>query len=385
MNQLDVKKRLGQFYTKSKVSDYICSKLKPGEQSSMIDLCAGDGSLIEPYYQLLTGERITACDIDQTNISLLNKRFPEIKALHTNSTDARKIKHLFKSYDLAVCNPPFITLKFPMSWNSLLEASFHFSTLKYPAEVLFFLINMRLLNEEGRLAIILPDRVLTGSKYYEFRKFIFTTFQICSITELYSNAFKNTEVKCHVVIAKKTKPEGSTINISKLNENGALDPTITTNIDDCIERSDYSYHKSILDLCCKKNSLESIGASITRGSKCKSAFHREGVRAFHTDSFKAKKQNGYKNMSVDNIHKANKGDVLIPRVGTRCLQNATMVTCNDLVFSDSVYRIRAPQEHQNKVWKFFSSSAGKQLLVSISKGVSARFVAKADLLRAQIF
>ena len=73
----------------------------PQHTIRVIDICAGLGSLVKPWYD--NGHDITLVELNDDFIPVLKQRFPKariIKADYLTYTDN-------ETYDVYLCNPPF--------------------------------------------------------------------------------------------------------------------------------------------------------------------------------------------------------------------------------------------------------------------------------------
>lgn len=74
------------------------------------------------------------------------------------------------------------------------------------------------------------------------------------------------------------------------------------------------------------------------------------------------------------------GDILIARVGRNLEAKVLGVSAGNVVLTDCIYRIRAPEAMRNELLSALSSADGRQWLSSHAYGVAAKHLTKFDLL-----
>lgn len=81
-----------------------------------------------------------------------------------------------------------------------------------PAEVIFILQCLDILDKEGTLSIILPDGFFVNRYLQRFRNFLLSKYKIEKVIELPSNIFKKTDAKTHILILKNTFDSNEKLN-----------------------------------------------------------------------------------------------------------------------------------------------------------------------------
>ncbi|WP_294821670.1 hypothetical protein, partial [uncultured Flavobacterium sp.] len=155
--------------------------------------------------------------------------------------------------------------------------------------------------------------------------------------------------------------------------------------DNLINRMDYKYNlwKSI-----EKNqgkSLNDIGAIIFRGKPSKKDLVLSGLDFLHTSdlqkSFELKKYQS--NSILQKLPYAQKGDIIIPRVGKR-LEKLLVIQKGTIIISDCVYVIRVEEKYRQNVVNALISDEGKNWIKAHSHGVCAKVISKTDLLSFRV-
>lgn len=81
-----------------------------------------------------------------------------------------------------------------------------------------------------------------------------------------------------------------------------------------------------------------------------------------------------------NLSLAGPGDILISRVGKRCIGKVVMVKRGYIPFSDCIYRLEVP-EYIDKSFNSLITKRGQSWLQAYAHGVCAKVISKADLLK----
>lgn len=127
--------------------------------------------------------------------------------------------------------------------------------------------------------------------------------------------------------------------------------------------------------------LGDLGASIVRGSRARQHFDHLGVPHFHTTDFPAHcsevrfsrdKDHGFQYATID--------DILLPRVGTRCLGKHALVLQGRRHYTEAVYRLRVPSRHHARVVDWILSDTCAHWRQAAAKGSCAKHLTVATLL-----
>jgi hypothetical protein len=147
---------------------------------------------------------------------------------------------------------------------------------------------------------------------------------------------------------------------------------------------DIDFHRALarldLNIGDITETLGSIGASIARGSRSQKDFDSLGLSAFHTTDFHDT-ENGIILLGAHQGYKSAKpGDILIPRVGSRCLAKQARVVGGEGLFTDCIYRLTVNQRASSRVWKTLSSSFGTEWRLANAGGSCAKYITVPTLL-----
>lgn len=386
---------LGRYYTQELFSNLLVNQFSSESPSTIIDLGAGGGSLIKAASNRWQNADFYAVDIDKCSVSKINKELPFVKVVTADSLNKninKKLELKVDSVDIAVCNPPYLKLGDKKNYSDLFEeADLNNCTSlkKVTSEIIFLAQNLRLLKKDGELGIILPDSLLTGHDFKILRQSIIAKHNIKGIIELPENIFPKTEARTHILLIEKGSISNHKTHLYISNKNGQCYDQIEVSTDLLGQRMDFSFHKWNQQQKQVKNikTLNELGCEIKRGIQTHAALKIQNKSFIHTtnlvsnQSISFDKTVKYKN---NKLIFAEKGDILLARVGRGCIGKISIVVEGRGLISDCVYRIRVPKEFIELVWKSLTSHTGQEWFKANSHGVCAQVISKIDLLNFPI-
>ena len=231
----------GQFFTPEPVIDFCVEMMQPKPNEKIIDPACGSGGFImsalkylqKNYSELdtnsIVSENIFGADINKSiariaKMKLLLEANGKTNVLCTNTLedlDSLKLSlSNSKGFDLVLANPPFgakitntSTLsKFDLGhkWTNH-NKEYHKTKIVYPnqnAEILFIERCLQLLNEGGRMAIVLPNGNFENPSLEYLRYYIKLKSKILAIVNLPQETFIpfGTGVKTSLLFLQKDTP-----------------------------------------------------------------------------------------------------------------------------------------------------------------------------------
>ena len=384
--------QLGQYYTENIFCDLVVNHIKNINPLSLLELGAGQGNLLNAARKKWKDVNIISTDVDIKNYKYLKHTIPNAKHYNQDVIDENlSVKlGLFESLaDVAVCNPPYTSITFDQKVKRILKNSGFDkntpSSTKIMADLVFLAQNLNLLKKGGELGIVLPDSFLTSHKYEWVRDILLENHCIGCIIDLPEKIFSKTEAKTHILIINKGVRAEIDIPVYKSDNLGNITDKFSIKISDAKYRMDYDYNKwkSMLE---DTSSVKSLGkiAEIKRGNITKKDAIDSNIEFFHTTDFKSlegrnleQRRNNYKK----NYLTARKGDILLARVGKRCIGKVTLVKSGEIAITDCVYRIRVNKKYQKILFESLVSAEGQKWLKMHSHGVCSKVISKTDLVK----
>jgi type I restriction enzyme M protein len=375
-----------QFFTPQKYSQYLIDELSYLNPNRVIDLAVGGGSLLKEAIEKWGNAKYFGNDIDETCCRKIASVYSNIQCFNHDIFKYSTIDELIpdtQPIDLCLGNPPFDLIKQNFDTKNVLEL-FHlekiYTSNKIPAELIFILQCLRIVSEQGTIALILPNGFFVNSYLKRFREFLVDNYNIEKIVELPDNIFIKTEAKTHILIFKKEPPTNSHITLSSIDSKSNL----VVSKEDAIHRMDYSYYANSLENI-NSMSISDLGVEVLRGKPKYKLTDIDAKHIIHTTSFAqsdifVNQLRSGKQLSKYKDRLAMPGDIIFARVGTYCLGNIGIVEKGYFVATDCVFVIRTEDPKlRNKIFNSLKSVSGQNWIKAHSKGVAARHITLEDI------
>ncbi|MDO9224964.1 MAG: N-6 DNA methylase [Pseudomonadota bacterium] len=378
-----------QFYTPQSAGQLLVSAMHSKQADTVVDIGVGSGQLLRAARARWQDARLYAADIDHQHVEAARNCFPEAVC---RKLDALRICLPAKlgleegQADVAVCNPPYLPVTdLPEIHDILRAADLHdcFSAKRVTTEIIFIAQNLRLLRPGGELAVIVPDGLATHSHYAELRQALCERHGLYRVIQLPDRFFAGTEARTHIFYLRKQGKPVSTIRLVGATPNGDLAEEVAIVPDSARTRLDYSFYAHAVSAPLATITLRDLGAEIVRGMFTHQECRKQAFPFFHTTDFKRFPDGRViypGHVDYPERWGARAGDILVPRVGARCLHYTAKVVSGQPVFTDCVYRIRVEARWRQAVWNALSSEAGRNWRIQAAHGVCARVLGKEVLL-----
>jgi len=387
----------GQFATPEWVARLLSSRLRKAPNSAA-DLGIGKGALATALRDRFAGTSIIGIDKhtlprgDRATMKAQGMRLLTRDIGHPNFPTW--FRSQFGGVDAVVSNPPFTYIGNAPALQQLFMDDGFGNTKKAKnqrLDLVFLLHARRLLNHGGEMAFILPKSAFAMVKSTPHLQLMVDRFGLKEIITLPSKLYQDAEVETAVLIFRPDARKSASAQFAlytarcegELELLGRFKPSkATQEIAETIEGAASVRNTTV--------TIASLGGTIARGRHSSNALMHQGVTHFHTTSFqdyptahvafKYRDRNGVEAFDTP----AQEGDILIARVGTRCIGRAAIVVSGSQHISDCVYRISTPVAKRRKIWEFISSEAGRTWQLSLARGACAKFITQHDLLSATL-
>lgn len=376
----------GQHYTNEGISAALVAQLDIPPPRHIVDLGVGQGSLLAAASQRWKNATLTGVDLDPKNVSLARAR---LGGENIHEGDGllpdllSRLGFLPGSIDLALCNPPFIRSQVvPDDLQVVLGFPYPGQLQGNETELAFLARSLQHLRSGGILGIILPDCYIASQRYRPVREALLRTHAVEAVVQLPRHTFSSADVSTHFVTIRKDGPPGS-LRLFQLDSHGVMFQGPVISLEEAIVRFDYEYHLGKRET---GPTLAELGIDVRRGSYSMAEAKSKGITVFHTTDFK-RHPNGTVHWHENEPHRglqAAPGDILIPRVGSRCLHHCALVVTGTPLLSDCVYRLRSPSEQTQVLWQFLKSSRGTSTRLHNAYGSCAKVLSKLNLLNIRI-
>lgn len=375
--------RLGQVFTPQPIAELLAESIPVDARvvRRVLDLGAGKGALAKAVLERNSLATATLVEIDRANVPALEAVFPDRTTVVQADVLRRRTWQSPTHADLIVSNPPYCTI--PSSPE--LEEILTMSGLAIPAgggewvrgDVAFVARAWELAERGTGIGLIVAAPMIRDPAYRVLRQRLVGELRDLCVTQLNESTFQNAQVRAFMIAGQRTVHRRRNVLLRKAKADGTIIDEIEVSYSAATTSLDIDYHQALLriDACADtiSDTLASIGASITRGSRSQREFERLGLCAFHTTDFPGATEEIYLQGSAHKtFHSARQGDILIPRVGSRCLVRQARVSGGTGLFTDCIYRLSVDQRNRARVWKTLSSSFGAEWRIVNSAGSCAK-------------
>lgn len=376
--------QLGQVLTPPTIAQLISRGLVCSAQASpmLIDLGAGKGALSLATLKRFHQARVLAIEIDSDFASELRMlRGAQITVVEGDALFADI--SAYEPPDIILSNPPYSAMPATPALREMLRESGLEVPMKGPwvrSDIAFIARAWGLAERGTQLGLIVAAPIVQSSFYQDVRRRLAEELGNLVITKLPVNTFANTEVQAFVISGQRKVSRRRNILLRRATIDGVIVDEIEISNAASLISWDIEYHQSILSLGLKCSNLRtlktlgSVGAKISRGSRSSNQFESMGLSAFHTTDFPKSMLDVVLSGAVGEYNTAHAGDILIPRVGTRCLDKQARVSDGVGLITDCVYRITATEKTRNLVWRSLSSSFGIEWRLANAAGSCAKYL-----------
>ena len=364
----------GFYETPVWVSDIIASSLQLNRRAQVIDLGAGKGSLLKSIKGHYPGCLLTAIEIDERHFSGLSAEADEVyQADLVNSSVPLETLKWGRQRSI-ISNPPFGKLPLDDALRSqLIQAGLlDPNTISRNArlEVLFLARALECVKKGAQVVFIMPSSLLHHSLWKTLRQTLVNTHAINKVSLLPQDTFQCAEVESAIVFLSPYSGSSKSIDIDDYRFGSCIKSTIDSEI--FIEK----FHGvALADE--GDNQLGSLLTEMYRGRSCSKELRQKEISHLHSSDVNALHSSKLTlpttpHQEYEKVARA--GDILVARVGTRCLGSAVMIQSGQAVISDSVISIRVPKSKRNQVFKKITSASGQDWLKRAARGACAKII-----------
>lgn len=378
-----------QYFTPESATHRIVADLTCGEPRHLLDLGVGSGKLLAAAHGRWPGANLLGVDIDPEKLTHTRRHIPHAHCIHADALRHDLPELLCEllridagSIDLAVGNPPYGRFEATAEHRRILREADLADAVghgRITREVVFLAQNLRLLRPGGELAVILPEGIGTSHVYAALRQALFERHGLWRVLELPARLFSRTEARTLAFFLRKGE-RAAQAELARWN-GGHL----TVSCDEGKRRLDASFYFSR-----PQNdaiTLGSLAPDIQRGALTHRDARELGWPTFHTTDFK-RCSDGIAHfpglLESPPRWLVGPGDILLPRVGARCLKHVALVETGQAVFTDCIYRLRVAPAIRKPLLDYLASPAGVEQRLALAHGVCAQSLSKSDLMRLPV-
>lgn len=375
---------VSKYYTPKKIADLIVSQLEccPG---AIVDICAGSWNLLKSAADRWPSATYTGVDVRPVEFPLDMGSVQAESIVHDGRSFVIGEVAQGKRYDLVLGNPPFGHENLdPLILGGLSALGISQAVLTgitcSRLEATMLLANAELVADNGTMAIILPDTLLSSERFTPLRLHLSQHLRLVKLLRLPDKTFgrKNT---IHTYVAIFTKTQGTQGSVPVLQ-------VVETKADDVPEAKEIAEISAALVIqgCWISAELESreiaFDLTIQRGKVGTHKFSptKPGRGVVHSTNVLALYRNQalgtryYLDSDDKGLYPATEpGDLLVVRVGRDAGTVLRWDFEESLVISDCLFILR-PQSREAGDYLLRQVRSGIIDLTGMARGVAARHV-----------
>lgn len=374
---------LAQFYTDSAISDHLVSEFCESDPASIIDIGCGELGLLRAARNRWRNAQLIGYDIDPIHATRESEENILVDLGDGLDPDlSRRIEDIHGKIDLAISNPPYISVDRTsknqeiLNRANLLECVSKTQKL-LPAELIFLAQNLLVTKENSELGVILPSGFISGERWKPLRELLISEYVATCCIELPPKAFSKAEVSTYALFIKKSKKNSDKhrdVILKTLSDSHSIKIAPS----DAANRLDYTYYSARRSTSQSQLTSQKI-IEIYRGNKSHAELTKKNIAHIHTTSLKDDLQivRGHHNAIEHGIRYASAGDILISRVGTRCLGRAAYLRTGRIAISDCIIAVKASLGEE--LWNAISRDNFRSHISKIALGAGAKYITKSIL------
>ena len=259
-------------------------------------------------------------------------------------------------------------------------------------DLYFILESLARLKRPGEAAFIVGAPIAEDVRLKAFRQSLMLAASEIECYELPVDAFdKKAEVQSFLLVARFGASQLKRVRLGKMvGEDLEVAAERWIGPEQAVERLDFAFHEfQALSAALRSQpgcrTLEELGAMVVRGSRTRARFDELGIESFHTSDFPQQSTEVRFSPSPDHgFQSATAGDILLPRVGTRCMDRQAMVVKGQRHYTEAVYRLRVPARYHAQVADWVLSEAGTRWRQAAAKGSCAKHITVTSLMEMPV-
>ncbi|WP_204127394.1 N-6 DNA methylase [Pseudomonas ogarae] len=382
--------RLGQVMTPPPLAKALVC-LMGSQGGNWLELGSGSGRLAEAVNSGAAPASYLGVEVEPAIIAL-SPSLPGFRFVQQDvlAVDALAKTLELKQFDHVIGNPPYGIHGFSTEATSRLHQlcpGLETHGNWAPIDLYFVLESLARLTPTGSAAFIVGADIPCGSQSQQFRKMLLDKASEVECYELPPTAFGTyAEVQAYALIARYGNTRARHVSLGRLNDQLEVTALRRVSLAQAIESMDLSNHEFVeIDAALRKNSrgltMKDMDVSIVRGSRTRAQFALLGVAHFHTSDFpRSGMEVSFDTAPSPDFQQATVGDILLPRVGTRCLEHKAVVVSGQAPYSEAVFRVRMPAKHHERMVRWITSAECSVWRRAAARGACAKHLTVSTLL-----
>ena len=387
--------RRGQILTPEGLAQCLASHLR-APTGSWLELGSGSGRLVQACLDAHAVDRYVGVELDHRLAAKMdvNERV-ELHRVDVRKPDALSAVLGSQRFDCVVGNPPFGIEKFSAQAQERFRAMYpQVQIIKDWArlDLYFMLESLTRLRRPGEAAFIVAAPIVQDAALAPFRKTLVEVASEIECYELPPKIFDNrAEVQCFLMVMRFGAKRGAKVTLGRFGgADFAVEQVREVRPLSAITRMDLAHHefRDFHDALGRRSgfmTLADMGAQIVRGSRTRREFQTLKIEHFHTTDFpQAGGDVSFGQDETSPFQTAEPGHILVPRVGSRCIDRAAIVAHGRRAYTEAVYRLSLPQRNRAGVFDWMVSEEGRSWRRRAAHGSCAQHLTVASLMRMPV-
>ena len=208
------KNKEGIYYTPQYIVEGMLKDIVDVEDKTFLDPCCGSGNfIIEAIKKGISPENVYGFDVDENAVEIAKKRIKEISGYESDNIIcadflSQKPKAKSQKFDYIFTNPPWgkkIKKVDRLRYSSLYDSGNSIDT-----SALFYFACLKMLKEDGKIGMLMPDSFFNITTFEDARKSLLT-LNISRLVD-YGKPFKGLMTKAMAFVASKVNSQRSMLN-----------------------------------------------------------------------------------------------------------------------------------------------------------------------------
>jgi hypothetical protein len=385
-----MKRQLGQFMTPDSIARVVAMELGPCDV--VLDFAVGEGALLKAVAQRARHKvRLMGFDIDCRRLALASQRLENAHLREANGLTA-KLGKMPEGLLGCVGNPPFVgaTLE-GAAWLPKAFDGLGGKLGMDRAEVQFLaraLVTARTVG--GRVVFLMPIGFADGDVYKRIRALLMEQYQLIKVIEVTGGrAFADTEARTVILVIDTKGHRSVETEICEVSRTDATPRRVLKAQLAPGSRLDASYHRAMQAGPLGGPQLKDLDVCIDRGVLSRKEAEDLCIPAVHTTdlnrALNRRIMSPMHQATHEGVLTARKGDILLPRTGSRVRWEPVMMHSGEAAITDHVFRIRTSAQVRDLVYRSLCHPEFSAWLKGASKGVCATVLTKGELLQMPVF
>ena len=383
--------RRGQILTPTDLALRLADSLRV-TSGDWLELGSGSGRLLEACVGSRPIDRYIGVELDR-RLAASSPSAPPVEIHHADVLQPDALDAVLgnRRFRCVLGNPPFGVESLHLAAQTRLLAMYPEAQMVNGwarLDLYFMLESLTRLERPGEAAFIVAAPIVQEQTLSTFRRTLIDSASELECYELPPQTFdKRAEVQSFLLIARFGAKAGAAVTLGRLGgEDFEVTHSRSVDRQAAIARMDLAHHEfndlnQSFSRRAKFTTLEQLGAQIVRGSRSRSQFEALDVEHFHTSHFPhAGGDVSFGRASHSEFQTAHAGHILVPRVGSRCIDRTAIVLKGRRAFTEAVYRVVVPERTRTAVFDWMSSENGREWRRRAAHGSCAKHLTVSSLL-----